>query len=80
MNATADFYACIRQQSPVSIDLELECHRGELLCLVGPSGSGKTTTLRLIAGLNACDSGLVRCQGQTWFDSDRGIHRERRPK
>jgi len=33
---------------------------GELLALVGPSGCGKTTTLRLIAGLETPDSGIIR--------------------
>lgn len=32
---------------------------GELVALLGPSGSGKTTLLRIIAGLEAADSGTV---------------------
>jgi ABC-type Fe3+/spermidine/putrescine transport system ATPase subunit len=33
---------------------------GETVCLLGPSGSGKSTLLRIIAGLEAADSGQVR--------------------
>jgi len=32
---------------------------GEFFALLGPSGCGKTTTLRIIAGLETCDSGRV---------------------
>ncbi len=41
-------------------DLDLEIRDGEILALVGPSGCGKTTALRLIAGLELPDSGLIR--------------------
>ena len=33
---------------------------GKITCVLGPSGCGKTTLLRLIAGLEAPDSGAVR--------------------
>ena len=39
--------------------VNLEISAGELFSLVGPSGSGKTTLLRIIAGLDAQDSGHV---------------------
>lgn len=42
--------------------LDLTIRSGETLVLLGPSGCGKTTTLRIISGLERCDSG-----GEVWF-------------
>ncbi|MDQ3692095.1 MAG: ABC transporter ATP-binding protein [Chloroflexota bacterium] len=39
--------------------LDLHAERGELVALLGPSGCGKTTTLRLIAGFEQLDAGLI---------------------
>ncbi len=36
---------------------------GETVVVLGPSGCGKTTLLRLIAGLEATDSGEIRISG-----------------
>jgi sulfonate transport system ATP-binding protein len=43
------------------IDLALQS--GELVAVVGASGSGKSTLLRIIAGLEAADTGSVRIGG-----------------
>ncbi len=43
--------------------LDLGIEEGEFLSLLGPSGCGKTTTLRLIAGLERPDSGMIRIGG-----------------
>jgi len=43
--------------------LSLEVAKGEIVALLGPSGSGKTTALRLIAGFEAPDRGLIRVEG-----------------
>src|SRR5688572_27973158 len=40
-------------------DLNVEVEPGEFLVLLGPSGCGKTTALRMIAGLEAADSGRI---------------------
>ena len=41
-------------------DANLAIEKGELFGLLGPSGCGKTTTLRVIAGLESPDSGLIK--------------------
>lgn len=45
-------------------DVSFELSDNEILALVGPSGCGKTTTLRLIAGLERPDAGLIRLGGR----------------
>jgi iron(III) transport system ATP-binding protein len=45
------------------IDVSLEVERGEFFGLLGPSGCGKTTTLRMIAGLEQPDSGVIEFDG-----------------
>ena len=47
-------------------DLSLDVHDGEFFTLLGPSGCGKTTTLRIVAGLERPDAGVVRFRGVTW--------------
>lgn len=49
-----------------SFDLRLR--PGELVTLLGPSGCGKTTTLRMIAGFLAPDSGTVTIDGRDVTD------------
>ncbi|MGH8913115.1 MAG: ABC transporter ATP-binding protein [Acidimicrobiia bacterium] len=45
-------------------DIDLEVSGRQIVGLIGPSGSGKTTTVRLMTGLLAPDSGSVRVLGQ----------------
>jgi len=48
----------------VAVDrVDLEIQEGEFFTMLGPSGSGKTTTLRLIAGFERPDEGLIELHG-----------------
>jgi molybdate transport system ATP-binding protein len=66
-------YITARQAAPIPLDFELELPAGRTMALVGPSGGGKSTVLRAIAGLYRPREGLVRCNGEVWFDTSRGI-------
>ena len=49
--------------TPVLEGVDLAVEEGEFLTLVGPSGCGKSTLLRIMAGLEAPDSGRVALRG-----------------
>ena len=54
-----------RFEDKLALDVvSLNVTEGEIVCLLGPSGCGKTTLLRIIAGLEAPDSGQVLLDGQ----------------
>src|ERR1700729_2668792 len=50
--------------------LDLSVGDGEFVVLVGPSGCGKTTSLRMIAGLEAVDSGRILIGTRDVTDAD----------
>ena len=57
-------------------DVSFSVPPGELVALLGPSGGGKTTMLRIIAGLEAPDSGAVLLEGEDATERsarDRGV-------
>ncbi len=57
-------------------DLSLDIGDGEFFVLLGPTGAGKTTTLRLIAGLDAPDSGAILIGAHdvgTWSAAQRDV-------
>jgi spermidine/putrescine transport system ATP-binding protein len=45
-------------------ELSLTLQRGEFFSLLGPSGCGKTTTLRMIAGFDQPDAGVIEIDGK----------------
>lgn len=48
---------------PAVKSVDLTVNTGELVALLGPSGSGKTTILRIIAGLEIPEKGVVQFEG-----------------
>lgn len=49
--------------APLLNGINFHVDSGETLCLLGSSGSGKSTILRIIAGIETPDSGMVLWQG-----------------
>lgn len=45
-------------------NFDLTIFDGEFFTLLGPSGCGKTTVLRMIAGLEDTDTGVIKLEGQ----------------
>nr|WP_216665955.1 ATP-binding cassette domain-containing protein [Herbaspirillum seropedicae] len=74
---------------PVSLDLQIQkqlhasdrrfaldlslVSASQRIVLYGPSGAGKSLTLKAIAGLMRPDSGRIRLNGRTLFNSNEGI-------
>ncbi|MEO0563792.1 MAG: ABC transporter ATP-binding protein, partial [Chloroflexota bacterium] len=52
-------------------DVSLRIESGQVLAVLGPSGCGKSTLLKMIAGLEAPDSGRVLYDGVPVMDVDR---------
>lgn len=52
-------------QKEVLKNLNLEVKAEEMVALLGPSGCGKTTTLKLISGLLAADTGDIKFDGNS---------------
>jgi iron(III) transport system ATP-binding protein len=59
-------------------DIDFQLGPGELVGLLGPSGCGKTTLLRLIAGFEQPDRGVVRIGGRDVAGPQRWLPPERR--
>jgi ABC-2 type transport system ATP-binding protein len=50
-------------------DISFSVKRGEVLGFIGPNGAGKTTTMRIVATLDAPQSGDVRINGLSVLDA-----------
>ena len=49
-------------------DITFYIRNNEFITLLGPSGCGKSTTLRIIAGFETADSGIVNFEGKNLLD------------
>ncbi|MGB9978079.1 ATP-binding cassette domain-containing protein [Methanobacterium sp.] len=58
-------------------DINFDIKKGEIVSLIGPSGAGKTVLLRMVAGLDAPDSGSIFFKlNDEWIDmQDLGLER-----
>src|SRR5215218_2105246 len=69
---------CFGARSVLS-DLTVDFGEMHSLAFIGPSGGGKSTLLRIIAGLQKPDAGVVRLDGQEIdFSSETALRLHRR--
>ena len=57
----------------MDLQVDLQIPLGAFVAISGPSGGGKTTLLRLIAGLEKPEAGLIRYREETWLNTRKGI-------
>ena len=57
--------------------IDIDIHKGEIICIVGSSGSGKSTLLRCINKLERQTSGKIMYQGKEVRDVQREINEYR---
>lgn len=63
------FY-CQKSFDGFKLDLEFKINNGEFIALYGKSGSGKSTILRLLAGFDKPDSGVISSDGVIYYNKD----------
>lgn len=64
--------------TPVLADLDLDIADGSLTAVLGASGNGKTTLLRLVAGFDAVDAGVITIGGRVVDDGTRVVRPQQR--
>lgn len=64
----------VKKYGPVTVipGLSVSIREGELFTLLGPSGCGKTTLLRMIAGFNTIEGGIIRFNDKVINNMDPG--------
>jgi len=60
------------------LDFNFSIEKGEIISILGESGSGKSTVLRLIAGLEVPNRGLIKIESRTVVDTNTFLPPEKR--
>lgn len=69
-----DLHICIRKKlSFFDLQIDLHCPAEMMTVIIGPSGAGKTTLIKIIAGLEQPDEGMIRFGNEVWLDTSRKI-------
>lgn len=63
-----------------NLDITFECPDRKMLVMIGPSGGGKTSIIRMIAGLDKPDEGIIMFNDSIWFDSEHRINIQTRKR
>ena len=56
-----------------NLDVAFETERG-VFAILGASGCGKSMTLKSIAGIEPPESGLIKIEGKTVYDSENKVN------
>jgi len=64
----------VKRLRDFTLEVSLMVRGGEILVLMGENGAGKSTTLNIIAGLLAPDSGTITFSGSVVFDAATGMN------
>jgi len=62
-----------KQLRDFPLNVNFQVKSGEILVLMGENGSGKSTVLNSISGLVTPDTGLIRLQGTSFFNSEKAV-------
>ena len=63
-----------KRRDAFALDVAFQAQGGSTTVLVGESGAGKTSVLRLLAGLDRLDEGVVTVSGEPYADAALGLH------
>ena len=58
------YYTMGEQRIAAADHVNFTIEKGEFAIIVGPSGAGKTTVLNMLGGMDTCDEGTIRLDGQ----------------
>jgi len=56
------------------LDVNFTIEKQKLVTLYGKSGAGKTSILKMIAGIFLPDDGIIKVDGEVWYNKPKGIN------